>query len=309
MTDRIAVVDVGTNTALLLVAEMEGGRLVPVRDERRFVRLGEGVDDTRIVSDAALERLGKVLVEYREIVREEGAHLACVAGTSASRDAANGERLQVVARETCGTGYEVLGGEAEAVLSFAGTVGALGDVQAQATVVDVGGGSTELVRGTTGRPVSIEEAASANVGSVRITERFFPSLPPSDDQVEQASVWADQRLAEAASAVGRSMILVGAAGTAVTLAGLHHTESPGGQGWPAMERDSIIAWRERLLGMTAQEVLSLDPDLLFGRADVFAGGVLVLDRAMAAVGAKRLVVSPWGLRHGLALREFGLLEA
>lgn len=307
MTDRIAVVDVGTNTALMLVTGTRDGRLVPVRDERRFVRLGEGVDGSRQVSDAALDRLRRVLSEYAAIAREEGADLRVVAGTSASRDAANADRLRAVCREACGADYDILGGTAEAVLSFAGTMGALPGVEAEATVVDIGGGSTELVRGTIGHVVAIHAAASADVGSVRVTERFFGSLPPSPEEVVEATAWIDARLAPAAEAAGATTVLVGAAGTAVVLAGLHHGRPPEQGAWPAIDRKSVIAWRRQLLGFSAEEVLALDPDLLFGRADVFAGGVLILDRVMAAVGAQRLVVSPWGLRHGLALRALGLL--
>jgi exopolyphosphatase/guanosine-5'-triphosphate,3'-diphosphate pyrophosphatase len=309
MTRRIAVVDVGTNTALLLVAEADGGHLVPVRDERRFVRLGEGVDGTRRVTEGALERLARVLAEYAALAAGEGARMACVAGTSASRDAGNAERLQEVSLEACGIGYEILDGRSEAVLAFAGTMSALGEAGPEATMVDIGGGSTELVRGRTGDRVDIAAAASADVGSVRLTERFFPTLPPPEEAVGRASAWVDERLTAAAAAVGPAPVLVGAAGTCVTLAGLHHGGEPSRDAWPAIDRKSVIAWRERLLGMTAQEVLDLDPDLLFGRADVFGGGVLILDRVMVALRARRLVVSPRGLRHGLALREFGLLEA
>lgn len=305
MNDRIAVIDVGTNTALLLVTDLEDGRLRPVRDERRFVRLGEGVDGSRRISERALGRLEGVLAEFAGIARSEGAGLVSIAGTSASRDATNRGRLERAALEHGGVEYDVLDGHTEAALSFAGTMAALEDIGAEATVLDVGGGSTEMVRGTTGPPITILASGSANVGSVRLTERFFSSLPPSAAEVERGTSWAVDELSPVGRTVGSTNVLVGAAGTAVVLAGLHHGTREDATAWPAIDKTSVIAWRDRLLRLDAESVLALDPELLFGRADVFAAGVLIVERAMSAVGAERLVVSPWGLRHGLALRASG----
>ncbi len=307
---RIAVVDVGTNTALLLIAECRAdGRLRSLHEESRFVRLGEGVDAARRIGAPALERLRATLLAYRTRAEAWNAHPILVAGTSASRDAANRDELVAfVGRET-GLTYEILSGEEEARWSFEGAVSAFEEWPGPCLVFDVGGGSTEVVSGTPGDArahARLTFRRSLNVGAVRLTERCFDAQPPSSAAIAAARALIDRAL-EAVPIPAPGTPLVGAAGTAVSLALLHH----GARTWAdlppgdvTLTFDDVRRWRERLLGCSFDEVLALNPAVMTGRADVFPAGVLVFERVMHRLRAPVCRISPRALRHGLALRFF-----
>lgn len=297
---RVAAVDVGTNTALLVIAEFVQGALVPIVEADRFVRLGAGVDRHGVVSAEAIARLETVLAEFRAVADQHGATEGLVGATSASRDAANREELIDRAQSACGWPYRVLTGTEEAGLTFAAAASELQDgSRRRVTVLDVGGGSAELVTGYAGPPSRVTAERSVDVGSVRVTERFFGRIPAGEDAIRAAEGFVDEALRPAVRAVGRTRLLLGVGGTATTLAGLARSAD--------LTFDEVVAWRERLLGMDAASVLALDSRLLSGREDVIAAGVLIVAAAMQAVGARRFRVTRRGLRHGLALWAFGAL--
>jgi len=289
-----ATVDVGTNTILLLVTTADAsGRLVPLYEEERFVRLGEGVDASRRLARAAMDRVLAALHDYQATARAHGAEIVDVAATSASRDAANREDLVTRVRRETGLLYRVISGEEEARGAFRGACSAFPDLAA-AVVMDVGGGSTELVAGpASGDP---ETRVSLDVGGVRLTERHFPALPPPAEAVRAAEATVARALESVVLPPG--LPLVGAAGTVTALARVAQPDAPG-RPIPAAE---VRRWRDRLLGMTAAEVRALDPEVLSGRADVFAAGVLIVDAVVRHFGFSALLPSPRDLRHGLALR-------
>ena len=291
---RIATIDVGTNTILLLVADFtDGNRLAPVHDEERFVRLGEGVDASGVLTSAAMERVMAAMTDYADFATHLGAEIVSVAGTSASRDAANTPDLAARVRHDLGLDYEVISGESEALWAFRGALSAFPELP-EACVLDVGGGSTELISGPAGD--GSPERVSLEVGAVRLTERFFPTLPPAGSAVEDAAAAVHRHLESVRIRPG--LPLIGAAGTVAALARLAAPEEPG----RPLPASAVRSWRDRLLAMTADEVRALDPKLLSGRADVFAAGVLIVDAVMRHLGAELLLPSPRGLRHGLALR-------
>lgn len=294
-TVRLATIDLGTNTALLLVAEADAlGRLHPVHEEERFVRLGEGVDATRRLAEAAMARAIAVLADYAATAQALGAPVVAAAATSATRDATNRETFRARVREATGLALEVLSGDEEALWSFRGACSAFPELPA-ACVLDVGGGSTELVAGTTtGAP---PRRLSLDVGAVRLRERHFPTVPPPAEAVARAEAMVDDLLART-DGLGVGLPLVGAAGTVTALAHLVAPEDPG----RPLAAATVRAWRDRLLALAPEEVAALDPPRLAGRADVFAAGVLIVDAVLRHLGADALRPSPRGLRHGLALR-------
>lgn len=290
---RIATIDVGTNTCLLLVAEVGAGRMVPVYHEGRFVRLGEGVDAERRLRPAAMERVLNALRAYKAKADELGATEVIIGATSASRDAANLPELQARVRHELGLEYRTLSGEEEAIWSFRGACSAYASLQA-ASVIDIGGGSTEVVSGpVTGPP---PQQVSVDVGSVRLTERFFSSLPPSPEELAAAEAFTVE--AFAAASPDPSLPLLGSSGTTRALAQLVRPEAPG----RAIPAAVVRLWRQRLAALSAEEVLALNPTVLSGRADVFLAGVLILDVVLQRFGIASMHASPRGLRHGLALR-------
>ncbi|MBJ7352054.1 MAG: exopolyphosphatase, partial [Rhodococcus sp.] len=182
---RVAAIDCGTNSIRLLVADNNGKTLADVAREMRVVRLGQGVDATGAFVPEAIERTRVALVEYAEIIRKTGATAVRMVATSATRDASNREDFFSMVREVLGkvipgAEAEVITGDEEARLSFAGAVGELDSAAGPFLVVDLGGGSTELVLGDA---KGVKAAFSANIGCVRLTERFLHSDPPTADEI------------------------------------------------------------------------------------------------------------------------------
>ncbi|NNE34301.1 MAG: exopolyphosphatase [Rhodothermales bacterium] len=308
MSQLIGTIDVGTNTAHLLISTTTpDGGIMPRRTETRYVRLGQGVDASGEIQPAALERLRTALSEFGAIAAGEGVEHLFTAGTSASRDSADPDGLIEFVREHTGIEYEIISGEEEALLTSLGAVSCLDladDVKA--VVVDIGGGSTELTyTQRTGGTMTLAALSSLNVGSVRLTERCFEQLPPLESQVAEAESTVRRALEAASRPAGGSWMMVGAAGTIRALALIADGKAPAARpgGKPRyLARREVASWRRRLLSLNFDETLALNPTVLAGRADVIAAGVLVLDVVFDYLGADRCIVSPWGLRHGLAIR-------
>ena len=311
MSELIATVDVGTNTAHLLLARItDDGEAVPVHSETRFVRLGQGIDATGEVHPAALARLREALLAFSGTARGAGVTRTIAVGTSASRDARNrSELVRYVKRET-GLDYRILSGEEEALLTSIGALSGLAWTPDKAVIVDIGGGSTELTRAARleGR-YSIDGSVSIDLGSVRITERCFSSLPPPEPEIRAARQMASAAFAgmEAFAAVGPRF--VGAAGTIRALA-LVDAGVTSCDNFPPddliISRSTCRSWCDRLLKLDYDRTLALNPAVMQGRADVFAAGVLLLDHLFSVLDAVECAVSPWGLRHGLAVQYASL---
>ena len=317
---RFATIDVGTNTAQLLVVEAAGDGIVPVHDVERFVRLGEGVDRRGRIGTAAQERLVSALREHVDTARSFGADRMFAAATSAMRDAANRSAVQDRVREAIGLDVEILSGEEEATWSFAAACAPFDDLDGPVAVVDVGGGSTELIvgrdpgRAATDPASAIHRRVSLDVGCIRLTERCFDGQPPSDDAVERAEAAIDRALSAARIEIADDeTVLVGTAGTATALALVeagpdssaeHLFPQPGdGGGRPAVLSAACVRdWSNRLMQRSVDEILALHPEAMPGRADLFPVGVLLLDRVLTRLSVAALRVSPYELRYGLALR-------
>lgn len=306
----LATIDVGTNTALLLVARINSkGTLETLHDEQRFVRLGEGVDASGLIQTGALERLRKTLRAYKTTAESFGAERVIVAGTSASRDAKNGADLVEFVRREAALSFEILSGEDEARWTFIGAVSAFADLNGPVIAVDIGGGSTEIILGRV--EASKPEAAdfqfmrSVDVGAVRLTERFFSKLPPTREEIERAQQAIRVLLVEAGVPGDAGLPFIAAAGTATALGLLHAgiaTWDENRVGSMTISFDDVSSWSRRLLTLRADQVLALNPPVLTGRADVFPAGVLILKVLMEQVHADSFRISSRGLRHGLALR-------
>lgn len=305
---RFAVIDVGTNTVQLLIADMgSDGRLVPVLDERRFVRLGEGVDATHRLQKVAYKRLRAALLEYRALIQERGAEHVTIAGTSASRDLQNREDLVAWVRQETGYSYDILSGEDEATWSFRGALTATDDLSGPCITVDIGGGSTEFTMGDASGVIS--DRVSIDVGSLRITERFLGAQPPRPEQISEAERFLIRMLESVA--IDHSAPLLSACDTPMILLLLH----AGVASWDALapaacrlSYGDVDRWCERLLAMAYKDVLALRPSLLAGRADIFPAAVLIFRATLRKLACTDCLVSPRGLRHGLVLRAARALQ-
>jgi len=271
-----------------------------------ITRLGEDVDRTGRLSEAAMARTRAALESYESIVREHGgADRIRVAGTSALRDAGNAAELENAVREVLGVKTEVIPGKLEAWLSF---IGATYDIEGEAgpsdaiLVVDIGGGSTEIILGSRS---SIREDFSVNVGCVRMSEKFLASDPPTTAELSAMEAHIGESLNEAMSRIGSAgfSLMVGLAGTVTTLSGINL----------GLEEYSGLAIHHSRLGRAAVESLysemaamshtqrahfmRLEP----GRADVILGGTAILLALMRGLGVSELLVSERDILDGLVI--------
>ncbi len=273
---RVAAIDCGTNTIRLLVADISAGTLVDVERDAVIVRLGQGVDRTGELAPAALARTLDQTRRYAarcEALRVEAVRFVA---TSATRDARNRDEFAAGVRAAVGVDPEVVSGEEEAALSFRGSVGVLAArYRAPFLVVDLGGGSTELVLGDT----APRAALSMDVGSVRLTERHLRSDPPTDDEIAAARADVAAALDAAAQVVplGEAATLVGLAGTITTVTahvlGLDHYDRSRIDA-AELPVDAVLAACDDLLhrSYTQRSALGfMHP----GRADVIGAGALV----------------------------------
>ena len=309
--NRVAAIDCGTNSIRLLIADRSGSRLRDVHREMRIVRLGQGVDATGEFAADALERTRAALVDYAELLRRFEVPKVRMVATSATRDAANREEFFAMTAEVLGSAVpgaiaEVITGTEEAALSFTGAVGELNAATGPFVVVDLGGGSTEVVLGDAG---GVRASYSADIGCVRMTERCLHSDPPTAAEVAAARDVVRERLGAALEAVPveTARTWVGLAGTFTTIAALAH-------GLAVYDSDAIHLSRvsfpdllevcEQLITMTRAQRAALGP-MHEGRVDVIGGGAIVVQELAAALqsraGISELVVSEHDILDGIAL--------
>lgn len=309
---RVAAIDCGTNSIRLLVADAdENGRLTDVARLMRIVRLGQGVDATGAFAPEAIERTRVALTEYADIIRDTGATAVRMVATSATRDAANREDFFAMTREVLGAvvpgaAAEVITGDEEARLSFAGAVGELDAAEGPFVVVDLGGGSTEVVLGD---DTGVHAAHSTDVGCVRVTERCLHDDPPTDEQVSAAREFASERLAEAFARVPveQARTWVGVAGTMTTLSAVEQDlpeYDPDRVHLSRLSLDQVHEVADRLVTMTHDQRAALGP-MHPGRVDVIGGGAIVTavlaDELARRAGIGELVVSEHDILDGIAM--------
>ncbi|MDP9182821.1 MAG: Ppx/GppA family phosphatase [Actinomycetota bacterium] len=297
---RVAAIDCGTNSIRLLVADLDGSGKADVHREMRIVRLGQGVDRTGVLAPEALERTRAAVVDYAATCRELEVERTRFVATSATRDSANRDVFTALVRDALAVEPEVVSGDEEAALSFLGATSGL-EVQGPYLVMDIGGGSTELVVGDE----KVDAACSVDVGCVRLTERHLHDDPPTAAQVAAARADVEAALAEAEKVVPMSQArtAIGLAGSVTTVAALA-LELPSYQADRIhLSRLSAAQVREvttRLLAMTHAERAAL-PVMHPGRVDVIGGGALVLLTAVERFGLEEVLVSEADILDGIAL--------
>lgn len=297
---KVAAIDCGTNTIKLLIATVTPDGLTEDVREARMVRLGQGVDRTGVLADEALERAFGAIDEFAALIREHDVQKVRFVATSATRDAANAAIFTDGVRARLGVTPEVVTGAEEAALSFGGAVRNLrGTPPPPLLVIDIGGGSTELILGEGPTPTSSD---SMDIGSVRLHERHLRSDPPTRAEIEACVRDIDDHLdgCPVDPAAAGSVVVVG--GTAVQLtmgllelAVYDRTVTDHAEFSP----DEVYGLVQRLLTMTVEERLAL-PWMHPGRADVIAAGGLILDRVLRRSRAGSLLVSESDILDGIA---------
>jgi len=300
----VAGIDCGTNSIRLLIAEISDGVLTDVHRTMEVVRLGEGVDRTGRLSEAALTRTFAACDLYAPLIAQADVAGIRFVATSATRDASNRDEFFDGVEHRLGVVPEVISGDTEAELSFIGATRSLGSALGDQPilVVDIGGGSTECVLGSVGGGVS--SASSVDVGCVRMTERWLRDDPPTAEQVAGATLDIDKALAQAAQQVDFTAAtkLVGLAGSVTTIAAialdLNEYDADATHG-SIISRGRVDEITAELMKATREQraaIAVMHP----GRVDVIAGGALVLDRLLHAMPhISEVVVSEHDILDGI----------
>jgi exopolyphosphatase/guanosine-5'-triphosphate,3'-diphosphate pyrophosphatase len=297
---RVAAIDCGTNSIRLLIADIDGNNFREVVRDMEIVRLGQGVDETGQFHPDAIARTLAAVDKFAAEIAKRGVEKIRFCATSATRDATNRHLFVDGVRERLGIELEVISGDEEAALSFAGAIKDLDPSNGPFLVVDIGGGSTEFVFGTS----TVEAARSVNIGCVRMTERHFASDPATAEQIELARTDIQAAIAQAAAVVPitKAKTLVAVAGTATTVAAA------------ALDLPEYDRYAIHLSRISAQQ--THDAATMFatstreqrlalgymhpGRVDVIAAGSLVLSEIMKSTGASEFVASESDILDGMA---------
>jgi len=301
---RVAAIDIGTNSVLLLIAERRGDEIVPLVERATITRLGQGVDKSRRLLPEASQRTLDCLASYAEEIKGQGVTVVAAVGTSAMRDAQGGAEFRSEAKGILGVEPSVASGREEAELTFEGALTGLA-LTGPVTVFDVGGGSTEIVTGDA--QGGIDHATSLDVGSVRLTERHIHNDPPTE--AEREAVREDVRASLVRSGIAPVGALVGVAGTVTTLAAYVRDVAPYDPNLvhgARLEREEVLSAARSLSSMSLEarrSLRSVDPK----RADVIVAGAAIVVEVLfwAQTGSSapaELIVSDRGVRWGLAQR-------
>ena len=299
----VAVVDIGTNSTRLLVAEVAGGRVAELERRTEVTGLGEGVDASGRLAQTAMERVYTALAAYREAIDRHGSPPTVTLATSAVRDSQNSEAFRAEIRERFGLEVGTISGEEESRLTFAGATSGRRPAEGPVLVLDIGGGSTELV---IGRPRSEPGfLVSTPTGSVRQTERHLTEDPPPQEQLADLALEVQLIIEDAVPQALREEVAAGiaVAGTPTSLAAVDQELDP-------YDPDRVHGYRlelgacEQMLALLAgmplerrRAVTGLHPD----RAPTIVAGAVILIEAMRAFGLDSIEVSEADLLHGAAL--------
>jgi exopolyphosphatase/guanosine-5'-triphosphate,3'-diphosphate pyrophosphatase len=287
----VAVIDIGTNTTRLLVAEVVYGKVVELERRTTITRLGQGVDATGRLSNEAMDRVASAIAEYREVIDRLHAEPIVAVATSAMRDSANGPDFHDHLKAAYGVDARTISGDEEARLTFLGTTAGR-RADRELVVIDIGGGSTEYVAGRAGDDPRFH--TSTQMGSVRFTERFLKRDPPNRDELQELTEAIRQTVPDVTAEHA-----IAVAGTATSLAAIDGAEEV--QGY-RLSLESCERIAEMLAGKPLadrREVPGLHPD----RAPTIVAGALILTESIRSLGLSEVEVSDRDILHGAALTK------
>jgi exopolyphosphatase / guanosine-5'-triphosphate,3'-diphosphate pyrophosphatase len=285
----VAVVDIGTNTTRLLVAEVEDGEVVELERRTIITRLGQDVDATGRLADEAMGRVAEAIAGYREVIDRLGAERVVAVATSAMRDSENGPDFHDYLNEKYRVDARTIAGDEEARLTFLGATAGRNDDR-ETVVIDIGGGSTEYVVGRPGENPGFH--TSTQMGSVRFTERFVDDDPPSRDELLQLAEAVRDTVPDVAAEHA-----IAVAGTATSLAAIDGAEEPHGYRLSLAACERITSMLAALPVDERRNVNGLHPD----RAPTIVAGAVILTESIRALGLDFAEVSDRDLLHGAAL--------
>ncbi|MEO9885656.1 MAG: Ppx/GppA phosphatase family protein [Balneola sp.] len=301
-----AAIDIGTNTVLLLITEDASDKLDILHEEQRMPRLGKNVDADKTLASDSIERVIKVLSEYKLIIENEYPDVSevIVTATSAVRDASNKDEFIIKVKEETGFDVLLLSGEDEARFTYNGALTVFDEqVKGDIFVLDIGGGSTEVALGRNG---TLIDSYSFDMGCVRFTERFLKQDPPFQEQIQECREAIKNMLDSKKFKPKRNAKAVGVAGTLTSLAAIDlqiDEYDPEHMNGHLIVNEKLKKGIEIFSLHTHQQLLELSPKVLNGREDIFLAGLLILEGFLNYFGLDEIRVSTGGIRHGAILNE------
>jgi len=295
--NRYASIDIGTNTVLMVVADISAhGEITPVFDFQQLPRLGKGVDAHRKIPIESVNRVVDALTNCKDKAHKLNVSQIFACGTSALRDAQNSYEVIDYIKNHTGISIDIISGEKEAEFTYLGALSGIPHSEDSICVIDIGGGSTELV---IGRNRTVDTRYSVDIGCVRITERYFNSLPPSAEKIHAADRLIEENIR---NTIKKAKIdkIVGVAGTVTTLAAIYKeidVFSPDAVDGVEITFDDIDKIFSEYATYSLEQMKNI-PQVTEGREDILLAGILILRRYLKYLGKESIIVSSRGLRYG-----------
>ena len=291
---RIAALDIGTNTILMVIAKVHDScKFSVISDSHSLARLGESVSSTRLIQPQAVERAKNILIEYKKLILQNDVDRIYAVGTAVFRDAANGEAVRKELTDTLGTEIKIIEGVEEARLSFLGAI----ENPTRSIMIDIGGGSTEIA---IGKDFKVEISQSLKMGAVKLFENIIQTNPAKKDKIEKARQFI-RSLLKTVPSNHENTILYAVAGTPTTLAqialDLKEFDSALIQGY-IFNRNRLNEIINTLSNMTSTEIVE-QFNIPLMRADVITTGAIILDEILNHFSLYDFIVSGYGLRYGV----------
>ena len=302
-TKRLAGIDIGTLTCRLLIADCSSNRpLKELQSDRQILRLGEGVDQSKRLSEAAMDRVLHCLKEWRQVIDSYRVDAFTAVATSAVRDAGNRQEFLERVKREAGFDVEIITGEEEARRTLLGIRSGLPAGVTDILALDIGGGSTEFILDRSGQPLMVR---SIDIGVVRLCERVMKHDPPTADEIEQARDWVRRETEQGVAEMPRSASLtfVGTAGTITSLAAMAQrlpSYEPARIHNYVLTFETIRELEQTLLSRKKADRIGL-PGLEKGREEVIVAGAIIIRTIMESLGRESVVVSDLGLREGVLI--------
>jgi len=299
---RLASIDIGTNTILMLIADVKSdGTISVIEDQHIIARLGKGVDKHGVIQQETFHRVHNILAKLKNISDTDNVQQLTACGTSALRDAANRQEFIAFIKERLSIDIQILSGQEEAELTYLGTISEyLSNSRSDKyAVLDIGGGSTELVEGN---GMNIASAVSIDIGSVRLTERILKKSPPDNSAIEDALQFVHEHL-QFVPVLSPAAKLVGVAGTLTTLAALDLRLTEFDRNLinrHSLTLEIIENIFQELRPLTLEQLRSY-PQIHHSRADIILAGIIILKEIMRKLNSSAITVSERGLRYGILL--------
>ena len=300
---KYTAIDIGTNTLLMVVAEVnQDSSFTVLEDEHSVARLGEGVDKTGIINENAIGRATTILDKYKQICNRHSVDLIKINGTSALRDAQNSSEVRERLGKIIGAEIEAIHGEVEAGLSFSGTV----EDNGNSLVIDIGGGSTEYIYG---KGSEIKSKQSLQMGAVRITERFFNNLPPKKEELTKGYTFIEESIKKI-DIPEEDFKLYAVAGTPTTIAQValkmpeFNFEKIHGYELNLEEIDDVLNDFNKKTLDELKTTIGVNPL----RADIIGAGTMILKKSLEYFGKSSCIVSAKGLRYGILKKMIERVE-